>query len=215
MFPWIMFPDILTVLRVFAIPLLIASFYCNISAIRDKTCTYNHIVTSMMFFLASVTDFFDGYLARRWEITSSFGAFLDPVADKLMVSTALILLSGRYGAICAVPSAIVLAREIAVSALREWMASKQLRNVVKVGFMGKLKTAFQMIAIGILLAVPFPLADSFNFEKPMKSFESPQYCLWALGLFLLYVSTFLTVTSGMVYFNAAAPVLMAERKVGR
>jgi len=86
--------------------------------------------------VASFTDWLDGYLARRWDITSAFGAFLDPVADKLMVSTALILLSGRYGAIVAIPSAIILAREIAVSALREWMAQKGLRDSVKVGIQG-------------------------------------------------------------------------------
>jgi CDP-diacylglycerol--glycerol-3-phosphate 3-phosphatidyltransferase len=95
--------------------------------------------SSLIFAIASLTDYLDGYLARRWDICSPFGAFLDPVADKLMVSTALILLTGKYGYAVAIPSAIILAREIAVSALREWMASKGLRDSVKVGFQGKVR----------------------------------------------------------------------------
>ncbi len=98
----------------------------------------------MIFAVASITDYLDGYLARRWDICSPFGAFLDPVADKLMVSTALILLSGKYGSVVAIPTSIILAREIAVSALREWMASRGKRDSVKVGFQGKVKKSLDI-----------------------------------------------------------------------
>lgn len=113
-----------------------------------------------------------------------------------MVSTALILLSGRYGKLVAIPASIILAREIAVSALREWMAQKGLRDAVKVGFQGKVKTAATMVALTVLLMVPY------NDSKSLSS------VLFKTGLLLLYFSTFITVTSGSVYFKAAAPALL-------
>ena len=122
------------------------------------------------------------------------GAFLDPVADKLMVSTSLILLAGRYGAIVAIPTLIILAREIAVSALREWMASRGERNVVKVGIQGKIKTALTMVALTILLFVPSTVQTTA--------------LLYKVGIPLLYLSALVTITSGSVYFMAAAPALM-------
>lgn len=136
-FPWHSVPNLLTYARCLAIPLLMVLFYMPES----------HVVTSVLFAFASFTDWLDGYLARRWDITSPFGAFLDPVADKLMVSTALILLAGRYGKAVSIPSSIILAREIAVSALREWMAQRGQRDAVKVGFQGKVKTALTMVAL--------------------------------------------------------------------
>ena len=111
-----------------------------------------------------------------------------------MVSTALILLSGRYGASVAIPASIILAREIAVSALREWMAGKELRNVVQVGFQGKIKTATTMLSLALLLLVPNTGA---RFWRNMQS----------LSFLLLYLSTLMTITSGSVYFRAAAPFL--------
>ena len=131
-FPWHKLPNYLTYARCLAIPALIVQFYT--STHMDK-----NIHSSLIFAIASITDYLDGYLARRWDICSPFGAFLDPVADKLMVSTALILLTGKYGYIIAVPSSIILAREIAVSALREWMASRGKRDSVKVGMQGKVR----------------------------------------------------------------------------
>ena len=131
--PWYKVPNWLTYARCIAIPALIVQFYIG-------QCGNKNIHSSLIFAIASITDFLDGYLARRWDICSPFGAFLDPVADKLMVSTALILLSGKYGSFVAVPSAIILAREISVSALREWMASRGQRDTVKVGFQGKVCT---------------------------------------------------------------------------
>lgn len=131
--PWHKLPNYLTYARCLAIPALIVQFYTSHHV--DK-----NIHSALIFALASITDYLDGYLARRWDICSPFGAFLDPVADKLMVSTALILLTGKYGYTVAIPSAIILAREIAVSALREWMASRGKRDSVKVGFQGKVRT---------------------------------------------------------------------------
>jgi phosphatidylglycerophosphate synthase len=125
------------------------------------------------------------------------------VADKLMVSTALILLSGRYGKYVAIPSSVILAREIAVSALREWMAQKQLRDSVKVGFQGKVKTAATMVALTILLMVP---AED-GAAKILPSFLR----IYTSGLVLLYLSALITITSGLEYFKAAAPTLLSDK----
>jgi len=114
-----------------------------------------------------------------------------------MVSTALILLAGRYGAVTAIPAAIILARELAVSALREWMASKSLRDTVKVGYQGKVKTALTMASLTLLLLVPENGAGALG--KLLKP-----------SLVLLYLCTVITVTSGSVYFRAAAPILMKK-----
>lgn len=119
-----------------------------------------------------------------------------------MVSTALILLSGRYGKYVAIPSAIILAREIAVSALREWMAQRNLRDSVKVGFQGKVKTAATMVALTILLMVP--AEGSTVSSNPIFSH------LFISGIVLLYLSAFITITSGLVYFRAAAPNLLSN-----
>ncbi len=111
-----------------------------------------------------------------------------------MVSTSLILLAGRYGAIASVPTLIILAREIAVSALREWMAQRGERDTVKVGYQGKVKTALTMTALTILLFVP--------------AAATPTNILYKIGIPLLYLSSVITITSGSVYFIAAAPALL-------
>jgi CDP-diacylglycerol--glycerol-3-phosphate 3-phosphatidyltransferase/cardiolipin synthase len=161
-----------------------------------------------MFAVASFTDWLDGYLARRWDITSAFGAFLDPVADKLMVSTALILLSGAWGAIVAIPTAIILAREIAVSALREWMAQRGMRDSVKVGYKGKVKTALTMVSITLCLL----LEVTPIFKKVADATTTPSFntavAPWAIGM--LWLSAYITIDSGLVYFRAAAPVLLEK-----
>lgn len=186
--PWHRLPNFLTYARCLAIPALLGAFYLH----------KGHVLTGSIFAVASFTDWLDGYLARRWDITTAFGAFLDPVADKLMVSTSLILLSGRHGAEIAVPSAVILAREIAVSALREWMAQRGERDAVKVGFQGKVKTALTMVALTILLFVPSGTgaAGAGTLTK-----------MYTPGLLLLYLCTLVTVTSGSVYFIAAYPLL--------
>lgn len=120
-----------------------------------------------------------------------------------MVSTALILLSGRYGKYVAIPSAIILAREIAVSALREWMAQRNLRDSVKVGFQGKIKTAATMVALTVLLMVPA--------EAGAAKLHSIFSFLHTSGIVLLYLSTLITITSGLVYFRAAAPNLLSNK----
>lgn len=190
------FPDYLTFARCAAIPLLCWTFY--------TPHKYGHIACGVLFASASVTDWLDGFLARRWSVSTSFGAFLDPVADKLMVSTALILLSGRHGAIVALPTCVILARELAVSALREWMAQRGQRDTVQVGMQGKVKTALTMVALTLMLLVP---------EIGAASAGGTAAGSWLGNLFLpslaaLYGCALLTVTSGAVYFRAAAPYLM-------
>lgn len=198
-FPWYSLPNLLTYARCIAIPGLVAHFYMSQSP--DK-----NIVSALIFAIASITDYLDGFLARRWDICSPFGAFLDPVADKLMVSTALILLAGKYGAVVALPSSIILAREIAVSALREWMASRGERDSVAVGWQGKCKTALTMLSLSIVLAIPdgWTLASTV---KPAVGWD----LVMNVGMIMLYASAVLTVTSGSVYFKAAAPVLMGKK----
>jgi CDP-diacylglycerol--glycerol-3-phosphate 3-phosphatidyltransferase len=186
-FPWHRLPNLLTYVRCLAIPGLVGIFYLPES----------HIDTGVIFAVASFTDWLDGYLARRWDITSAFGAFLDPVADKLMVSTALILLAGRHGAEVAIPACIILAREIAVSALREWMAQRGLRDLVKVGFQGKVKTALTMFSLTVLLFVPTSGIGLLG-------------KLYMPGLVMLYLCTLVTISSGSVYFVAAAPLLFEK-----
>jgi phosphatidylglycerophosphate synthase len=119
-------------------------------------------------------------------------------ADKLMVSTCLILLAGRYGAKVAIPASVILAREIAVSALREWMAQRGLRDAVQVGMQGKIKTALTMVSLSLLLLAP---ADASL--GPLGHLQTP-------GIFLIYLCAVITVTSGSVYFRAAAPVLLKD-----
>lgn len=192
--PWNRLPNLLTYVRCIAIPALLVLFY------YPRRLPSRHWYLGITFALSSFTDWLDGYLARRWDITSDFGAFLDPVADKLMVSTALVLLSGRHGPVMAIPTSIILAREIAVSALREWMAQRGLRDSVQVGFQGKVKTAATMVALTLLLLVP----EGAGGEGALldKLFEP--------GLAMLYLSALVTVTSGSVYFRAAAPVLLEK-----
>lgn len=196
-FPWHRLPNILTYLRCIAVPIFILAFIFPIQ-------TQKNVLLTTIFGFASITDYLDGALARRWNVTSPFGAFLDPVADKLMVSTALILLSGHCGTIVSVPTAIILAREIAISALREWMAQQSLRDTVKVGWQGKVKTALTMIAIFLLL-VSVPLVPSSSASSTSVTWTQSQY-LWTYGIVLLYVSTLLTWTSAYTYFKAAASV---------
>ena len=217
-FPWHSLPNYLTYARCLSIPLfLILSYYPSNYLQRAPTL-------GVIFALASITDWFDGFLARRWDIASPFGAFLDPVADKLMVSTALIVLSGRYGGIVAIPSSIILAREVSVSALREWMAQRGKRDSVKVGMQGKVKAALTMVSLTLLLLVPEGVGlESVGWCKMLGSIgvggagnavEGVSYAglPWLLGpsLLMLFASAMVTVTSGSVYFRAAAPALLGK-----
>jgi len=180
-------PIFLTFIRIGLIPIFAIAYYLPVS--------WANIATTAVFVLAGITDWFDGYLARRLNQTSAFGAFLDPVADKLMVAVALILLMQTHpNAWMAVPAAIIIGREIAVSALREWMAELGQRAYVAVSFLGKYKTALQMLAL-ILLLYHDPLLD-----LPIQM----------TGFILLYAAAGLTVWSMFVYLEAAWKVLRGK-----
>ncbi len=178
-------PNILTLFRIVLIPVLVLVFYWP--AFENQ-----HVVLASIFFIAGVTDWFDGYLARVLNQQSRFGAFLDPVADKLTVSVALVLLvSAHPGAFVAIPAAVIIGREITISALREWMANIGDTAKVKVSLIGKFKTAGQLWAIGFML-----------YEQPIGWFSPLQF-----GYLLLYISAGLTLWSMVSYLLAAWPSL--------
>ena len=157
-----------------------------------------HGITATLFLLGAATDWLDGYLARKWEQTSKLGAFLDPVADKLIVATALCLFVEMYPYWWAtVPAIIMICREILVSALREWMAEIGQRNVVKVGVWGKVKTSAQMAALFVFLVKP---AIDFDIYVDYSDFNT-----WfvMLGFLMLYVAVVLTVYSMCNYLYVA------------
>ena len=173
-------PNILTFTRILLIPVFVITYFLPFEWVN--------VTTAAIFLVASLTDWLDGYLARILDQSSRLGAFLDPVADKLLVSVALILLVGSYGSILVtLPAAIIISREIAISALREWMAEIGRSANVKVNFIGKLKTFFQMIAIILILSQPV-------------SFSS--YIVWA-GLILMYFAVGLTLWSMFMYLKLA------------
>ena len=137
-------PTWLTLMRIVMLPIIVVVFYIDAIWARPLSC--------LLFSIAGATDWLDGYLARRWKTESRFGAFLDPVADKLLVATVLILIvEFDHTPWLTIPAVIIIGREITISALREWMAEMGGRNKVAVGWIGKLKTTVQMIALGCLL----------------------------------------------------------------
>ncbi len=180
-------PNILTVLRVLLIPLFVLFFYLP--------AHWSHLASSLVFTVAAVTDWLDGYLARRLQQSTPFGAFLDPVADKLMVAVALVLLVEEHANLwLSLPAVIIIGREIVVSALREWMAELGARAQVAVSQLGKWKTAAQMVALVILLANP------------------PAMTVWVgVGYGLLIVAAALTLWSMVKYLVAAWPHLSSSR----
>jgi CDP-diacylglycerol--glycerol-3-phosphate 3-phosphatidyltransferase len=185
-------PTKLTLLRIVMIPVFILLFYIPLFGLN------NYLLTGL-FILAGLTDWFDGYLARRLELQSEFGAFLDPVADKLMVSMILVLLvSAHPGWLLALPATIIIGRELTISAVREWMANVGERTKVAVSIIGKFKTTAQMIAIGFLL-----------FEEPIGDFPTLH-----IGYGLLYLAALLTLWSMFLYLQAAWPSLN-DAQVGK
>jgi len=174
--------NLVTYLRLLLIPLVVVSYYSELD--------HSHVIAALLFTLASLSDWLDGYLARKLELTSDFGAFLDPVADKLLVVTVLILLVGEINALL-LPTIVIIAREVLISALREWMASRGHREAVAVAFSGKLKTTFQMIAIIVLMLVTEGTPD------------------WLLmtGYIMITVAALLSLYSALHYFKAARPYL--------
>lgn len=176
-------PNTLTWLRIMLIPLFVAVFYLPGGWMPAHLV---NVVATALFALASITDWLDGWLARRLNQTSAFGAFLDPVADKLMVAAALLVLVdlGRAGI---ASSLIIIGREIAISALREWMAREGKAKSVAVSFVGKLKTTAQMLSIVLML-----------YSDPLFGLD----CL-RLGQMLLVLAAFLTLWSMFHYLRMA------------
>lgn len=187
-------PNVLTLVRISVIPLLVIFFYLPYS--------WAHMAAAIIFAVACITDWLDGYLARYLQQTTKLGAFLDPVADKLMVSVALVMIVAEPtfqfigikssivsvpAAAITVPAAVIVAREIIVSALREWMAELGKRTSVKVTSLGKIKTTVQMLALIVLLA-----CDTSTSTSVILS-----------GYVLLYIAAVLTIWSMFIYLKAA------------
>ncbi len=182
----------LTLFRIILIPLLIVVYYLPFE--------WRFLLSSAIFLVAAITDWADGYIARKYDQSTDFGAFLDPVADKLMVAVALVLLVEAHASPAfALPAMIIICREIVISALREWMAELGKRASVAVSYVGKIKTTMQMIAIIVLLA----------FDP-----NSVGWLRWAveLGYVLLCVAAALTLWSMFIYLRAAWPSLMEDEK---
>lgn len=169
--------NIATISRFVLIPVVIYCYHLDTQS--------SYLLAAILFSIASLTDWLDGFLARKLNQASEFGAFADPIADKLLVAIILIMLVSIYPSLL-LPAGIIIAREILVSALREWMAAKGLRDKVAVKFSGKLKTTVQMFAIiTLLLANP----------------SAPDWLLM-LGYGLIYLAAVLSISSGMHYFRA-------------
>ena len=188
------YPMMLTLLRIALIPVLVLFFYLPYA--------WSPLAAAAVFIFASITDWLDGYLARRMGLMSDLGAFLDPVADKLMVATALVLMVQVPPPIVfpviffTLSAAIIIGREIAISGLREWMSEIGERSTVKVGALGKLKTIFQMTAISCLLYQ----SDFLGLPVAL------------IGELLLYLAAALTLWSMWEYLHAAWPVMSREVK---
>jgi len=178
-------PNSLTLLRLALIPVFVLFFYLPF--------TWVNIACTAVFSLAAITDLLDGYFARKLGQTSAFGAFLDPVADKLMVGVVLVLLVADHPTpFMAIPAAVIIGREIAVSGLREWMAGFGERTTVAVSVVGKIKTTLQMIAMILLI-----------YREPIGPIDT-----WTVGMALLYVAVILTLWSMVTYLRSAWPSLV-------
>ena len=184
-------PNVITLSRISLIPLIIAVYY-----LPDDWVSYSskNMVATAIFIFAAVTDWLDGYLARRLNQMSAFGAFLDPVADKLIVAGALIVLL-KEGRVDAVVALIIIGRELAISALREWMATVGQAKSVAVAFIGKLKTGFQLVAIPMLL-----------YDDNLLGLLN---CT-VMGTILINVAAVLTVISMLYYMRKALPHAIAR-----
>ena len=177
-------PTAVTLFRIGLIPLFVLVFYLPFG--------WANVVATVIFAIASFSDWVDGYLARSMQLESSFGAFLDPVADKLMVVVIIVLLVEANPSIyVALPSIVIVAREISISALREWMAQLGASTTVKVSFIGKTKTVAQMLALGFMI-----------FSEPLMGFP-----VFQIGLGIYYLAALLTLVSMGIYLRAAWPVI--------
>ncbi|ODS61527.1 MULTISPECIES: CDP-diacylglycerol--glycerol-3-phosphate 3-phosphatidyltransferase [unclassified Arenimonas] len=177
-------PTLLTLFRILLIPVMVAVFYLPYG--------WTNVAAAGVFILGAVTDWADGWIARRYGMYSAFGAFLDPVADKLTVAFALLLVVERHDTpLMAMLAAVIIGREITISALREWMAQMGAHGLVKVAALGKIKTIVQMVAISCLL-----------FEEDLLGLP-----VFKLGEWLLAVAAALTLWSGWDYLRAAWPTM--------
>jgi CDP-diacylglycerol--glycerol-3-phosphate 3-phosphatidyltransferase/cardiolipin synthase len=185
-------PNVLTWLRILAIPLLVGLYYLPDSwlGLREK-----NVAACVLFTAAAVTDWLDGYLARRLNQQSAFGAFLDPVADKLIVAAALIILV-ELERIPALIAVIIIGREITISALREWMAKIGQGKSVAVNLLGKIKTVAQLVAIPMLL-----------YHDRLGAFEPAR-----VGTWLIYLAAALTIASMVYYLKLAGPGAFPSRR---
>ncbi|WP_336368241.1 CDP-diacylglycerol--glycerol-3-phosphate 3-phosphatidyltransferase [Marinobacter sp. C2H3] len=178
-------PNLLTLSRIVMIPVFVVIFYLPVES--------RYLVSAVIFALAGITDWLDGYLARKLDQSTPFGAFLDPVADKLMVAVALaVLIEEHATALLTIPAIIIIGREIVISALREWMAEIGSRASVAVSYIGKIKTTAQMSAIVGLLAFPPGVFWSY------------------VAMVLLYIAAGLTLWSMVLYLRAAWPDLFPK-----
>ena len=180
-------PNIITLFRVILIPVFVTVYFLD--------WRWAHDAGAFIYWLAAITDWFDGYLARKLQQSTPFGAFLDPVADKLIVGAALLMITHSYANLwITLPSIALLVREIYVSALREWMGQNGVREAVKVSFIGKAKTTAQMLAlIGLL--------------SGLETFMGFTIYWVTLGYILLYIAALLSLWSMLVYTKAAWPHL--------
>ena len=180
-------PNLLTLARIVLIPVFVLVYYLPVE--------WSPAAATGVFVAAAVTDWLDGYLARRMALTSALGAFLDPVADKLMVATALVVvLQADPQLWLALPVMVIIGREITISALREWMAELGRRAQVSVSEIGKFKTAAQMLAITLLI-----------YREDLWGMP-----VYLIGQVLLYIAVILTLWSMLIYLRAAWPLLGAE-----
>ena len=184
-------PTWLTLARIALIPVLVVVYYLDYR--------WTNIAATAIFVFASLTDWLDGWIARRYQQYSAFGAFLDPVADKLMVAVALVITVQYHHTIwMALWASVIIGREIAVSALREWMAEQGQGAKVAVANVGKIKTIVQMVALGFLL-----------YREPLLGLP-----IFQIGEWLLAAAAILTLWSGFEYARAAWPSLSAEENKG-
>lgn len=182
-------PTLLTLLRLFLIPAFVLFFYLPWHPAK--------IIAVVIFILGAITDFLDGYLARSLKQATRFGAFLDPVVDKLIVVTALLMIVGELHAIyVTIPTAVIVGREILVSSLREWMAEVGKSTSIAVSFIAKIKTTVQMLAVVFLLL--------FSWHSAFK----------ITGIILLYVATLLTLFSMVMYIKTAWSSLTFAKENG-
>jgi cardiolipin synthase (CMP-forming) len=187
-------PNVITLFRIITIPFIVGVFYFSDDLVSFST---KNVIATSIFIFAAVTDWLDGYLARKLNQMSAFGAFLDPVADKLFVVGALVVLLWLQPArVDPLVAFIIIGREIGVSALREWMATVGQSKSVAVAFIGKLKTVFQMVAIPLLLYNDwlFGMID----------------CQW-WGTILINIAAVLTVVSMLYYLRRALPYVLDSR----